>query len=75
MRDDLNQYFDESQLDTNAYGLIDVDSCIDKNYDFIRDTFYKKALFIDPKFAEAWNNLGNAYGMKSEYHNARSCLR
>ena len=32
--------------------------------------FYKKALFIDPKFAEAWNNLGNAYGMKSEYHNA-----
>lgn len=32
--------------------------------------FYKKALFIDPKFVEAWNNLGNAYGMKSEYHNA-----
>lgn len=31
---------------------------------------YKKALFIDPKFAEAWNNLGNAYGMKSEYYNA-----
>ena len=31
---DLNQYFDESQLDTNAYGLIDVDSCIDKSYDF-----------------------------------------
>ena len=31
---------------------------------------YKKALFADPKFAEAWNNLGNAYGMKSEYRNA-----
>lgn len=32
--------------------------------------FYKRALFADPLFAEAWNNLGNAYGMKSEYHNA-----
>ena len=32
--------------------------------------FYKRALFADPQFAEAWNNLGNAYGMKSEYHNA-----
>ena len=32
--------------------------------------YYKKALFADPKFAEAWNNLGNAYGMKSEYRNA-----
>lgn len=31
---------------------------------------YKKAVFIEPKFAEAWVNLGSAYGMKSEYHNA-----
>lgn len=33
---------------------------------------YKKAVFIEPKFAEAWVNLGNAYGMKSEYNNALS---
>lgn len=32
--------------------------------------FYKKAVFVEPKFAEAWNNMGNAYGMKSEYNNA-----
>ena len=31
---------------------------------------YKKALFIEPKLAEAWNNLGNAYGLKFEYKNA-----
>lgn len=31
---------------------------------------YRKALFIDPKFAEAWCNMANAYGMKSEYNNA-----
>lgn len=31
---------------------------------------YKKAVFIEPKFAEAWINLGNAYGIKSEYNNA-----
>lgn len=31
---------------------------------------YKKAVFIEPKFAEAWVNLGNAYGMKGEYNNA-----
>ena len=35
---------------------------------------YKKALFVDPKFAEAWCNLANAYGMKSEYHNALSAF-
>lgn len=35
---------------------------------------YKKALFAEPKFAEAWNNLGNAYGMKSEYTNALSAF-
>lgn len=33
---------------------------------------YKKAVFIEPKFAEAWVNLGNVYGMKSEYNNALS---
>lgn len=31
---------------------------------------YKKAVFIEPKFAEAWLNMGNAYGMMSEYNNA-----
>jgi len=31
---------------------------------------YKRALFVEPKFAEAWVNLGNAFGMKSEYNNA-----
>lgn len=35
---------------------------------------YKKALFVDPKFAEAWCNLANAYGMESEYHNALSAF-
>ena len=33
---------------------------------------YKRAVFIEPKFAEAWVNMGNAYGMKSEYNNAIS---
>ena len=31
---------------------------------------YKKAVFIEPKFAEAWCNLGNALGMMSDYKNA-----
>lgn len=35
---------------------------------------YKKAVFASPKFAEAWVNLGNAYGMKSEYNNALSAF-
>ena len=35
---------------------------------------YKKAVFVEPKFAEAWVNLGNAYGMKSEYNNALSAF-
>lgn len=35
---------------------------------------YKKAIFVEPKFAEAWVNLGNAYGMKSEYNNAISAF-
>ena len=35
---------------------------------------YKKALFVEPKFAEAWCNLANAYGMKSEYNNALSAF-
>ena len=33
---------------------------------------YKKAVFAEPKFAEAWYSLANAYGMRSEYHNALS---
>ena len=35
---------------------------------------YKKALFIEPKFAEAWCNLANAYGMRSEFNNALSAF-
>lgn len=35
---------------------------------------YKKAVFVEPKFAEAWVNLGNAYGLKSEYNNALSAF-
>lgn len=35
---------------------------------------YKKAVFVEPKFAEAWVNLGNAYGLKSEYNNAISAF-
>lgn len=31
---------------------------------------YKKALFLEPRFAEAWVNLGNALGMKREYTNS-----
>ena len=32
--------------------------------------YYKKALFIDSRFAEAWNNLGNAYGLLNEHNKA-----
>lgn len=35
---------------------------------------YKKAIFLSPKFAEAWFNLGNAYVMKFEYNNALSAF-
>ena len=35
---------------------------------------YKKAVFVEPKFAEAWVNLGNAYGLKTEYNNALSAF-
>lgn len=35
---------------------------------------YKKALFGEPKFAEAWCNLGNAFGVKSEFNNALSAF-
>lgn len=33
---------------------------------------YKKAAFADPKFADAWVNMGHAYSKKSEYNNAIS---
>ena len=33
---------------------------------------YKKALFSQPRYAEAWCNLGNAFCMISEYNNALS---
>ena len=32
--------------------------------------FYKRALFLEPRFAEAWNNLANAYNMINEPNNA-----
>lgn len=35
---------------------------------------YRKAVFVEPKFAEAWVNMGNAYGMRSEYNNAISAF-
>lgn len=31
---------------------------------------YKRALFVNPKFAEAWVGLGSIYSVKSEYNNA-----
>lgn len=35
---------------------------------------FKKALFADPKFAEAWLNLAQAYSVREEYHNAIAAL-
>lgn len=35
---------------------------------------YKRAVFVEPQFAEAWVNMGNAYGMHSEYNNALSAF-
>lgn len=31
---------------------------------------YKRALFAEPRFADAWVSLGNVYGMRAEYNNA-----
>lgn len=31
---------------------------------------YKKAVFAEPHYAEAWMRLGNAFGMRLEHHNA-----
>ena len=31
---------------------------------------YKRAIFVEPRLSDAWCNLGNAYGMKSEYEKA-----
>ena len=36
---------------------------------------YKRALFAEPKFAEAWVNLGNAFGMKAEYNNSLAAFK
>lgn len=33
---------------------------------------YKKAIFIEPNFVDAWVRLGDAYAIKSEYNNAIS---
>lgn len=49
---------------------IDGDRAFAKEYLDEAIRLYKKAVFIEPKFAEAWVNLGNAYKMKSEYNNA-----
>ncbi len=50
------------------------DSALEANH--IEDAIkqYKKALFVDPKYAEAWCYLGNAYRMKSECNNALSAF-
>lgn len=50
----------------------DGDVALSKNQLDSAIRLYKKAVFVEPKFAEAWVNLGNAYGMKSEYNNALS---
>lgn len=33
---------------------------------------YKRALFMEPKFADAWVNMGDAYSRKAEYNHALS---
>lgn len=48
----------------------DADIALVQNQLDVAIKLYKRAVFAEPKFAEAWNNLGNAYGMKSEYNNA-----
>lgn len=48
----------------------DADMALVQNQPDAAIKLYKRAVFAEPKFAEAWNNLGNAYGMKSEYNNA-----
>ena len=35
---------------------------------------YKQALFLEPAFTEAWNNLANAYNAISEPNNALECF-
>lgn len=48
----------------------DADMALVQNQPDAAIKLYKRAVFAEPKFAEAWNNLGNAYGTKSEYNNA-----
>jgi protein O-mannosyl-transferase len=36
--------------------------------------YYEQAIKKDPKMSEAWVNLGAAYGMKSNYDEAKRCL-
>lgn len=35
---------------------------------------YLKAVKMDANFAEAWNNMGNAFGQMREYTNAIECF-
>lgn len=35
---------------------------------------YKKALFVEPNYSEAWCNLATVYRMKSEYNNSLSAF-
>ncbi len=49
---------------------IDGDTALSQNKLENAIRLYKKAVFAEPKFAEAWVNLGNAYEMKSEHSNA-----
>ena len=48
------------------------DAALDSNHLNEAIKQYKKALFVEPKFAKAWCNLGNAFAEKSEYNNALS---
>gem|GEM_PF-1257982 len=44
--------------------------------DFIgKEILYRKAVTIYPEFAEAWNNLGNAYENLRQYGKARECYQ
>ena len=52
----------------------DGDIALTQNLPEMAIKHYKRAVFVEPKFAEAWCNMGNAYGMKSEYNNAISAF-
>lgn len=50
----------------------DGDLALSQNQPEAAIKLYKKAVFVEPKYAEAWVSLGNTYVTKSEYNNALS---